>query len=233
MSKGSYIEPNDDAFAAQLITFKNNIGAYFMTLGLSPTQVAAQAADADYYDWTLRCQKIMQNAGQQWTAWKDLIRKGGPLPDTGAPSLPSLPTPAPTVVDPGVEARFRALAQLIKKNPAYNKAMGEALGIEAPESAAPDLSTVQPQFKLTLSGGRVEVGWTWQGLSASLDACEIQVDRGGGPGYVFLTIDTTPGYVDSAPWPATPVKWTYRAIYRVGDAQVGLWSNPVSVTVPT
>ena len=30
---------------------------------------------------------------------------------------------------------------------------------------------------------------------------------------------------------ATPVKWTYCGIYRVGDAQVGVWSNPVSVTV--
>jgi hypothetical protein len=25
--------------------------------------------------------------------------------------------------------------------------------------------------------------------------------------------------------------WTYKAIYRVGDAQVGQWSNPVSITV--
>jgi hypothetical protein len=25
--------------------------------------------------------------------------------------------------------------------------------------------------------------------------------------------------------------WTYKAIYRVGDAQVGQWSNPESITV--
>ena len=47
-----------------------------------------------------------------------------------------------------------------------------------------------------------------------------------------LFIDTTPGYVDTAPFPAVPTKWTYRAIYRVDDAQVGQWSAPVSVTVP-
>ena len=40
------------------------------------------------------------------------------------------------------------------------------------------------------------------------------------------------GYTDTVPFPATPVKWTYRAIYRVGDAQVGIWSAPVSITVP-
>jgi hypothetical protein len=27
------------------------------------------------------------------------------------------------------------------------------------------------------------------------------------------------------------VKWTYRAIYRLGDNRVGQWSKPVSVTV--
>jgi hypothetical protein len=65
-----------------------------------------------------------------------------------------------------------------------------------------------------------------------LDLCELQVDRGDRKGFVLLTYDTTPGYVDTAPFPPTPVKWTYRAIYRMGDAQIGQWSAPVSVTVP-
>ena len=33
------------------------------------------------------------------------------------------------------------------------------------------------------------------------------------------------------PLPATAQKWTYRAIYIVGDAQVGVWSKSVVVTV--
>ena len=37
---------------------------------------------------------------------------------------------------------------------------------------------------------------------------------------------------DTQPFPAAPVTSTYRAIYRVGDSQVGQWSLPVSVTVP-
>lgn len=27
------------------------------------------------------------------------------------------------------------------------------------------------------------------------------------------------------------MKWKYRAIYRVGDAQVGQWSNTMEITV--
>ena len=60
---------------------------------------------------------------------------------------------------------------------------------------------------------------------------EIQVNRGDGKGWVFLTFDTTPNYTDTAPLPATLAKWKYRAIYRVGDAQVGVWSNTVEITV--
>ena len=60
------------------------------------------------------------------------------------------------------------------------------------------------------------------GFSAFLDMLEIQVDCGDGKGWVFLTMDNTPNYTDTAPLPATPTKWKYRAIYRaiyrVGDA---------------
>ena len=65
-----------------------------------------------------------------------------------------------------------------------------------------------------------------------LDAIELQVDRNDGKGNVLLTIDTTPGYTDTQPFPATKTAWTYRAIYQVNDARVGVWSQVVSVAVP-
>ena len=75
------------------------------------------------------------------------------------------------------------------------------------------------------------MGWSWQGLSKHLDLCEIQVDRSDGKGWVLLTFDTLPGYLDTTPFPATLTKWTYRAIYRVDDHRVGQWSREVSVSV--
>ena len=60
----------------------------------------------------------------------------------------------------------------------------------------------------------------------------MALDRGDGKGFGLLAYDTTPGYTDTTPFPAAPVKWIYRAIYRVADSQVGQWSLPVSVTVP-
>ena len=61
--------------------------------------------------------------------------------------------------------------------------------------------------------------------------CELQVDRADGKGFVILAFDTTPGYTDTTPFPATATLWKYRAIYRIEDAQTGQWSQEVSVMV--
>src|SRR5665647_1123395 len=211
MAKTDYIEPNDDAFNAQLQTFKNTIGNYATVLGLTVAQTGPQSADATYYDYTLKCAKIMANAAQQWIGWKNLERVGGTPPATGAPVLPVLPTTV-TAVAPGIEVRFRALVQLIKANANYNEAMGQALGIEGAQQTGPDLTTLQPVISAILSGNHVNVKWGWGGNSAYLDICELQVDRGDGKGFVLLAYDTTPGYTDTQPFPAAPATWTYRAI---------------------
>lgn len=230
MAKSSSISASDDGFAHQLLTFKNAIGAYAAGLGVTPAQVTAQAADADYFNYTLQCQEIIQNASKQWTAWKDLTRYGGNTPPTGTPVLPTFPTTVP-VVAPGVEVRFRALVKQIKASADYNESIGAALGIEGSERIGPDYATLAPVLNLRISGGQVSIDWGWQGYSAFLDQCELQVDRADSKGFVLLAIDTTPGYTDTQPFPNAPAKWTYQAIYRVGDNRVGQWSNPVSIAV--
>jgi hypothetical protein len=169
--------------------------------------------------------------GRTWQ-WGGVWEKrvGGDLPPRGAPVVPTLP-PAVPAVAPGVELRFRALVKQIKGSPAYNEATGAALGIEGTEQTGPDYLTLQPNINASISGTAVNVDWDWGGFSAFLDICEIQVDRTDGKGFVALAFDTTTGYVDSQPFPSTPVKWTYQAIYRVGDSRVGQWSKPASVTV--
>ena len=251
MAKTKYIARNDNAFAAQTQTFKLNIGNYSAVLGLTADQILGQAQDADYFSYVLQCELAMQNGAQQWASWKDIVR-GGSLPvmpaaqpvvtvaKTGAsprtavasaaPVMPVFPDPVPAVA-PGVEPRFRLLVKQIKANSNYNEAMGEALGIEGAQQTGPDLTTIQPVIDATLSGGQVLVGWGWGGNSAFLDMIELQVDRGDGKGFVLLATDTTPNYTDTTPLPATPTKWKYKGIYRVGDQRVGLWSNEVSITV--
>lgn len=231
MPKGDYIKAGERPFSEQLIQFKNNIGLYAATLSLSAGQVSAQAADALRYKWELDVADLCVQQSQQWTAWKEITRKGGAFPVSGAPVAAVWPTPEPPAVAPGVEARFRALCQDIFNSPNMNPSIAEALDIAAPELSGPDFATFGPVLKLKVDAAGVMVGWTWQSFSAFLGACEIHVDRGDGQGFKMLTIDTTPNYLDTQPFPAAPAKWTYKAVYRLGDARVGQWSAAVSVNV--
>jgi hypothetical protein len=230
MAKSDYIHQNDDAFAAQMQAFKNAVAAYAVLLGLTPAQVADQAADADYFSYVIACRDIIRNANSQWSGWKSLLRAGGDLPPSGAPVAPVLPAAVPAVA-PGVEVRFRALVKQIKGSPAYNEAIGEALGIEGSQQTPPDLTTIKPNIEAVVTGNHVNLDWGWNGMSAFLDMIELVVDRSDSKGEVFLANDTTPGYTDTTPFPSTPAKWTYRGIFRVGDSRVGQWSKPVSLTV--
>jgi hypothetical protein len=95
----------------------------------------------------------------------------------------------------------------------------------------PPAGDFKPVLDLELRGGQVYVLWGWQGNRAFLDLIELLVDRGDGHSFVLLAMDTTPGYLDTTPLPATPAKWKYKGIYRKADARVGQWSEEVAITV--
>lgn len=230
MPKGAYIKNGEREFSNQMLMFKGAIGGYSALLGVTALQASGQAADADRYKWELDVSELCSNCSEQWTAWRRITRDGGTPPITGVPLAIAWPTLVAAVA-PGVEGRFRALCQQIKSNPNVNDGILEALGIQGDEIAGPDYATLKPELKPKVSAGGVMVGWGWQGFGAFLDAIEILVDRNDGQGFKFLTIDTTPNYNDTAPMPATAAKWTYKGVFRVGDARVGQWGDPVSITV--
>lgn len=231
MPKGDRIKSGERAFSNQLLHFKGAIGAYATLLDVTPAMVAAQAADADRYKWELDVAEGCAQCSEQWTAWKDITRNGGTFPASGAPVDLPWPTPAPAAVAPGAEARFRALVQHCVTHANCNPGIEAALGIEATEKSGPDFATFGPVLKLKVDAAGVMVNWGWQGFREFLGSCEIHVDRGDGQGFKFLTIDTTPNYLDTHPLPSAPTKWTYKAVYRLGDARVGQWSAVVSVNV--
>ena len=143
---------------------------------------------------------------------------------------PALPTGV-TAVAPGALSRIFALVQIIKNSGKCTDVIGADLRIIGSVASGPDLSTVEPVITAKVAGGAVHIGWGYDGNRAWLSGCEIQVDRGDGHGYVLLTIDTTPNYVDTQPFPTAKTVWSYKAIYRADDTQVGQWSQPVSVAV--
>ena len=218
--------------AEQLVwleNFRNKLPGYQAVIPLTTAQSDAGVADA---------RNVMYVIGS-WLpaarAWNKSCTDAAAQAQSGVGAIalpvftaPTLPTGV-VLGNNGALDRLFALIQTIKDSSGYTDAIGIDLGIVGSAQAAPDFSILQPVITAVVNGITVDIGWGWQGYSAFLDQCEIQVDRG--TGWTLLTIDTTPGYTDTAAHPATLTKWKYRAIYRVSDHQVGLWSNEVSVTV--
>ena len=230
MPKSDFMPKDDNGKASLFVLFRDNVGQYLTTLGIAAddADIVQQAADATRFRAIVDFCGNMQNAAQGWTAEKNYERDGGDTAPAGQ-IVPALPSGFPAAVAPGIVRRFRELVKRIKGLKNYTETIGQALNIEGTVQSGPDMATVQPELKLSLVGNAAQVGWGWGGNSAFLDMCELQVDRG--QGWQMLAFDTTPNYTDTAPFPATPTKWKYRAIYRVGDAQVGVWSNTVEITV--
>jgi len=227
-----YLAHDDEGRAQQFIVFRDNIGQFLVPLGIQTTDedIVQQALDAGRFRAVVDFQATMQQAAQSWTAEKNYERDGvGTAP--GGQNVPVLPANFPAAVPAGITPRFRLLVKRLNGNSKFTDAMAKALGVQGTDQVAPDLTTVQPDIDVVISGNHVEVDWGWGGNVNYLDMCLIQVDRGDGKGFVDLCYDTTPGYNDTQPFPAVPTKWTYRAIYRVDDANVGLWSKIVSLIV--
>ena len=216
-----------------LVNWCNKLPGYATTLGLSPAQSTASVADGVWLVYVL----------QSWlTAVRAFSLAGTEAANTAqtgdGTALMVLPVFAPAAppagvvpVNTGALNRIFALVQIIKDSNAYTDTIGLDLGIVGSTQTPPDYATLAPEFKVSRTAGGVNVGWGWGRNSAFLDMIELQVDRGDSKGFVPLAFDTTPGYLDTCAQPTTPVKWKYRGIYRVGDEQVGQWSNEMSITV--
>ena len=222
--------------AAQIVwytTFANKIQELGPGLGLTAAQIAAIVADCR---WLIYLLQAWLPATRNWsqTGTNTLLEaQSGDgstlmvLPTFVAPELPDGAVP----VNTGAQNRIFAAVQDIKNSGKCSDKDQAALGIVGSEQPAPDYTTLQPVFPVSIVGGQVVIKWNFGGYAAFLDACELQVDRNDGKGFVPLVMDPTPGYTDPQPFPATRTVWTYRAIYLLNDARVGVWSQPVSIAV--
>jgi hypothetical protein len=215
-----------------LVNFNAKLASHATALGLTTAQVTAILADCAWLIYVLQSWlTAVRNWAQSCTDAANLAQTG----TGGVQTLPVFVPPAvPTGTAPvtlGALTRIFALVQQIKTGGKCTDDIATDLGIVGSVATPPDMSTMQPVITAKVNGSHVDLGWGWQGNSAYLDACEILVDRADGKGFVALVVDTTPNYTDTQAFPVAKAIWTYKAIYRVGDGQVGQWSQPVSVTV--
>ena len=233
MKRNSYYPARVGDQITWLNNFANKLPGQAATLGLAAATVTAIVADCLWLAYILQA---WQPAVRAWSlAATNAVNLAQTGDGTALMELPVFTPPAlpgtVTATNTGALNRIFNLVQQIKDNKNCTDAIALDLGIIGSAHPAPDYTTLQPIIDAVIVGNQVNVKWGWNGYSAYLDMCELQVDRGDGKGFVPLAFDTTPGYTDTQTFPAAPAKWTYRAIYRVGDGQVGLWSAPVSVVV--
>lgn len=233
MKKGNYYPAAQNDQIVWLTTFANEIQVLGPSLGLTPAQIAAIVADCR---WLIYLLQAWLPSTRNWSqTGTNTLAEAQTGDGTKLMVLPAYVTPAlpngVVAVNTGALTRIFALVQDIKNSGKCSDTDQATLGIVGSEQPAPDWTSLQPVFSVSIVGGQVVIKWTWGGYAAFLDCCEIQVDRGDGKGFVMLTMDTTPGYTDTQPFPTARTVWTYRAIYQVNDARVGVWSQSVSVAV--
>jgi hypothetical protein len=234
MKRNTYYPSLQNDQIIWLTNFGGKLPGLAGDLNLTPDQVKAAVADCD---WLIYLLQFWLPATRKWSqAGTNTMTEAQTgdgtklmvLPIFVAPALPSGVVP----VNTGALTRTFALVQTIKNSGLCSDTNAGILGIVGSAEPGPDYTTLQPVFTVSIVGGQVLIKWNWGGYAAFLDCCEIQVDRGDGKGFVMLTMDTTPGYTDTQPFPAARTVWTYRAIYQLNDARVGIWSQSVSVAVP-
>jgi hypothetical protein len=226
--KDAYIPNSDQGKADFLDNVANKIGGYAVTLGLLPADVTSVVNDAAMFNYLMDMQEAFKTFKQDVSKYKDALRDGPVDAPLGAlPVAPTLPV-APALVNAGIFNRVRRLVLRIKAAPAYTEAIGEDLGIVGDEQVI-DIPNLKPVLKSRLDAGRPLIIWK----KDHTDSIDIYVDRKDGMGFVYLANDSQPDYLDTFPVPAgiTSVVWDYKAIYKIGDEQVGKFSEPIQVTV--
>jgi hypothetical protein len=223
-----------------LNNYVTKLAGHAATVGVSPAECAASIADAR---WVIYVIGVWLPAVRAWTksCTEAAARAQSPdgstlmlLPAFVPPPLPAAEVgglPAVVPVEEGALDRIFALVQTIKEAPGYTNDIGLDLGIVGAAMTPPDLDSIAPVLVLELLAGGVRILWGWGGLGEWLDMCEIQVKRSAEAGWETLVFDPDPNFTDNTPFPATPQKVSYRAIFRAGESRVGLWSAEVSVNV--
>ncbi len=227
--KLSYLPKSDPEKVAWLNNFANKLAVHGATVGASGGEITAASDDAALFEYVVNTMAdAYKEKSKQITEFKNILRDG-PLgtPMTAIPVAPALAA-APTNVAPGIIERTRMLVNRIKNSPAYNDSIGDDLGIiGADHDVVP--GNMKPLLKGTLDAGRPKILWT----KGDADSIDFYVDRNTGAGYAYLNNDTNPDYIDTFPLPAgvDSAVWKYKAIYRIGDEQVGMFSDELMITV--
>ena len=224
----NYIPNGDADKGIWMGNFSSKLPTYATVVGITAAEVTAIQKDALMYQYILSMLEGYKQTVNNITSYKNLLKHAVGQQHLGAlPVAPNLAT-APATVPEGVFDRVSKLVKRIKASVSYTEAMGNDLGIIAPTQSF-DRTILQPDLKVNLDAGRPHI----KCVKGYADAIDLYVDRKDGAGFILIGRLLKTDYIDTTNLPATIaiVEWDYKAMFVVGNDNVGLMSPVVSVIV--
>jgi hypothetical protein len=227
-SRANYLPTGDADRVIWLNNFAVKIATYATNVGVTPAEVTAVNNDKTYYQYIINMVDAYKQYLNNIVAYKNMLKQAVDQQHIGAPPAPPVLGTAPISVIEGVFDRVSKLVQRIKASLNYTEAMGQDLGIIAPESVI-DPTTLQPVLKVKLDAGRPHIKCS-KGIA---DAIDLFVDRQDGAGFIQIGRLLKADYIDIASLPVgvSLAEWEYKARFVIGNDNVGLMSAVESVVV--
>jgi hypothetical protein len=226
--KAGFLPITDTKKIMWLNNFSSKINVHAGMLGITQAEVESIHNDRAYFDYVVNMHHATKKSVKNITGYKTLLKHSSETQKLGTfPVMPDM-GPIPVLVKEGMFDRISKLAQRIKLSEGYSEAIGQDLGIIAPEKNKESIA-LQPRLIIRLDNGRPRIKCI-KGIAHALD---LYADRKDGNGFVFLTRLLKMDYRDIADLPADKVlhEWEYKAMYVIGNNQVGLMSSVTSVIV--
>jgi hypothetical protein len=206
--------------------FCEGILRFEKALGLDPVAVAEVVRDLHWSSYYLRYGIWLETEVETAEKRAKMKHESTLSLDTVPVNLLPVPpsgmfgeTSVPLIAEPagGIDARFRALVRAIKASPAYGTAIGAALDILAPPSAA-NPATTHPKLKVqTLGGGAIKLTVRPMKFPAVSFQCRVA----GADSFLTIAKSTTGRLTWNAP-PPFPRALEVRARFENDSQPVGL-----------
>jgi hypothetical protein len=227
-SSVGYLPSSDSDKGIWYGNYSAKMATYATLLGFTPAEIAAIVKDGAMYQYILTVQEQIKQYLNNLTGFKSQLKHAvGQQHLTAVPPLPVISV-APAMVSEGVFDRVGKTVKRVKAHPNYTDNIGQDLGIIAPVQVI-DVNTLQPDLTVKLDAGRPHIKCS-KGIT---DALDLYVDRKDGNGYTLIGRLLKMDYIDTANLPNGVVlaEWDYKAMYVIGNDNVGLMSPAIGIIV--
>ena len=220
-----YLPSSDKDRAVWLQNFSTKLAVYAVLLSIAPGTLTSVHNDSEFYSQLVLFIKQIKDYLKNLISFKKVLSTGvsaGVIDVAAAPVIGMH-----TAVEAGIFNRIGDLVVIIKRNPNYTEAIGNDLGIIGTEINI-DFSTAKPDVTLTLKNAHVYSKWGKE----HADSVDIKADYDDGAGFVTVGRISPNHFLDPHLPPAGQTKiYKYTFRFVVEDEEVGLWSDPLEITV--